>query len=99
MKDERKELINNLLQSLTELSDSYVESGKSTHYIEVLEDKLYGDIIINGNVAGLIYLARTLIYLASEETIGGHMHLDKTTMLDKCERELIIGYKKAEWDT
>ncbi|MHB8065696.1 MAG: Imm32 family immunity protein [Ruminiclostridium sp.] len=93
------EAINNLKKccyELNSINDDLLSEKIVDHYLEIIENK--SEVVIRGNIEGLIYLANAILELALERKDDRHFHLDETGIVNKCDKELIISYKSAEWD-
>jgi hypothetical protein len=45
---------------------------------------------LSANVEALTYFAFIFLRLAKEQECGSHMHFDADTVLDECDRDLIV---------
>jgi aspartate oxidase len=88
--------LNKILEELDEINNSYQEELEVNDYIELLNDKDY--ILIRGNSEGLTHLATCVLRLAVSKMDSSHFHFEEGCPFDKCEKNLIISYKKAEWE-
>ena len=54
----------------------------------------FGSVVVTANKAGLLSLAKQLLFLAQDEVpMGYHFHLDETNSLEQGSLELIIQKK------
>lgn len=81
---------------LSLINDDLLSKKIVDHYLEIVDNN--SEVVIRGNIEGLIYLANAILKLALERKDNRHFHLDETGIVDKCDKELIISYKSAEWD-
>ncbi|GAB4199054.1 MAG: hypothetical protein Tsb002_34310 [Wenzhouxiangellaceae bacterium] len=90
-------LLIKVLEDLKYIDAEFVADGVAKHYIELIDD---GDdsFAVAANVAGLVHLAKMFVSLAVCQVEGKHYHLDELGIVDRCDRSLIMSYKKAVWD-
>lgn len=98
MKSEIETQLKAIAAQVQSFSDSFVQGGLSTHSLEVI-DTAKSEVTIKGNSAGLIYLAKCCLDLAASQAEGKHFHLDEQHMLDRADRELVLTFAKAKWDS
>ncbi len=88
-----------ILNLLRRLDACAVNSeGITTRFLEVKSENDRREVCVNGNVAGLVYLANLVLTVAERGFVGAHQHLDEAGGLDTCDVPLVISFKLAEWD-
>ncbi len=80
-----------------ELDASFTNGRKASHYIDIAVPK-EGAVVISGNQEGLVHIARMILSLAAEASLGAHHHFDASGMVDRCDRDVIVVLKQAPWD-
>ena len=76
------------LEKSIQPEDSFLETRKQC-----------GELVINGNVEGLIYLASEILELAKLNLSGKHVHYDDASALDHCDQPFLIALKSPEWNS
>ena len=86
-----------IFSGLKQLDENLIDSKHAYHF---LENKMstQGELVVSGNVEGMIHLACAVLSLTQNTFDGKHRHFDDTGMLDECETPLIISFKSADWD-
>jgi len=80
------------------LFDETLIDGKTAYHFLETEMTEQGELLIRGNVEGMVHLACAVLSLTQNPFDGKHRHFDDTGMLDKCETPLIVSFKNADWD-
>ena len=88
MSKSASERINSLFEEL-----DVVDNQLSKHFggYELISNQMDDELCIQGNVAGLVHLARQVLYVAKSNVVGKHMHFDEYSDLTECNGKFIIG--------
>jgi hypothetical protein len=88
-----------VLDLLRILDDSFIGAdGATTQFLEVRAGMTGEGVNVNGNLGGLVHLARLVLEVAGKGFVGAHQHLDEASELDVCEVPLVVSFNAAEWD-
>lgn len=88
--------LKDIIKELEIVNNDLLSEEVVNHFIEIVENDL--EIIIRGNTEGLTYLAIAILDLALTKKEYEHRHFDELSIFDKCDKELILSYKKADWE-
>ncbi len=81
------EKIDSIFMELDELDNQC--PGFSGNY-ELKSNQTEDEFIIQGDIAGLVHLARQVLYVAKSNVSGKHMHFDEYSDLTECNGQFII---------
>lgn len=91
MNDIQKRQLEKLIESVTHLDRSLLDTKPAQHHIE--SRRAEGNVTeIYANAEGLIHIAAKVLSLAQSEFVGKHYHFDEAGMVDSCEQPFVIGY-------
>ncbi len=91
--------LDDVLGLLRTLDDSSIGSdGTTSQFLEIRKGSDGEGVCINGNLGGLVHLARLVLEVAGKGFVGAHQHFDEAGEMDICEVPLMIGFKSAEWE-
>lgn len=96
MNDENINKLKKIVDELEVVNNNLLSGEVVNHFIEILENG--SDITIRGNTEGLTYLATEILELALTRQEHNHRHFDEASIFDKCDKELILSYKNADWE-
>lgn len=77
------------------LNETFGNSMYENSYIEVSTD---GEIVISANREGLICLVDTILKVCEGDAEGFHLHIDEASIVDKCDKPLVIQFVKEPWN-
>ena len=86
-----QEKIKQLRSAFNELFDREIYCRS---FIEILDQE---DLVLSANEEGFLYLIDKMLNLCEKQTEYEHYHLDEAGMADKCEKGIVIKYKKPTW--
>lgn len=81
----------------TALDEQSIQLDQSSHFIEIRKGG-DGEVVVRANREGLIHLARNCLSLATQPSVGSHLHFDETGLVDHCDMPLILVLVEAEWE-
>ena len=84
-----------LISELESMDATNTLSAPSQIFVEVRRNS--DETIILGNQEGLVHIALQLLRLAEKESLGGHYHIDESSVADTAETNVVLSYKKAPW--
>ena len=87
-----------LLEQIREIDQSAIKGGTSSQFLETRRSVDGDEVRINGNPAGLIHFARSVLEVVAHAQEGSHHHFDAAESLDHCEVPIVVTLKGAEWD-
>lgn len=90
-----KDKLNIISETLQEIDENSVVDGISNHFLKLRN--INDEIVIDANEEGLIFLAQQLVALALDGKDGSHIHLDESSMMDECDKALVIVKKTNAW--
>lgn len=91
--------LDDVLGLLRALDDSSMGSESATsQFLEVRKSTDGEGVSVNGNLGGLVHLARLVLEVAGKGFVGAHQHFDEAGEMDRCDVPFVIGFKLAEWD-
>jgi hypothetical protein len=91
--------LDEVLDLVRTLDDSSVGlDGTTGQFLEVRRGASDQVVSVNGNVGGLVHLARLVLEVAAKGFVGAHQHFDEAGEADVCEVPLVVCFKPAEWD-
>jgi hypothetical protein len=80
---------------LSSLVDGILAQSPCDLYATVTDSDGGKSVSLSANAEGLTYFASVLLKLARDRETGKHMHFDADTVLDRCDRNLIIRYEAS----
>jgi hypothetical protein len=100
MTTDKQPSLDHVLDPLRILDNSAIgtDDGTTTQFLEIRKSGNGEGISINGNLKGLVHLARLVLEVAGKGFVGAHQHLDEASEIDICEVPLVISLKLADWD-
>lgn len=84
--------LDTLSAQLSGLVDDILAQSPCELYASLAESDGGKSVSLSANAEGLTYFAFILLKLAKDQKDGNHMHFDADTVLDRCDRDLIIRY-------
>lgn len=87
--------LRNLIVELESLVADSPSGEPSNLFVEVRKNEI--ETVIAGNQDGLVHIALQLLRLAEGESLGGHYHIDESSIADTAETNVVLSYKQAPW--
>jgi hypothetical protein len=87
--------LRNLIVELESLEATRPSGEPSSIFVEVRKNDI--ETIIAGNQDGLVHIALQLLRLAESKALGGHYHVDESSIADTAETNVVFSYKQAPW--
>jgi hypothetical protein len=94
--EQQKNRLEELLRGLKQLNEELLAEEPSPHWLETANTPY--ETVVSGNAEGLIFFAAEVLNLAKVNVDGAHSHFDEHSMLDKCERPLVVALRTSRND-
>lgn len=79
------------------LDAAHLEEEPIPHYLAVRYGGA-GELVVEGNQAGLVHLAAELLELAAGKTPGSHYHLDEAGLAESAKPVAVFTFRRGSWD-
>lgn len=88
-----------LVQRLIDMEETFVEESISNYSLSLTKADAGNTLLVEGNTAGLVNLARMVLDVASKEFSGAHCHFDTAGIVEVAEMDLVVSLKPTAWDS
>jgi hypothetical protein len=95
MTPSQNKTLDSLCAQLSSLVDDILKQKSCDLYATVTDSDDGKSVSLTGNAEGLTYFASILLKLVRDREVGAHFHFDADTVLDQCDRNLIIKYERS----